>query len=85
VQSDDGGLACSSDADCGVCAICESGICIGSCTPDAGVEDGGSSCLSEPTVCNGVRTDLSSDNDNCGACGVVCEAGSTCSCGVCAS
>lgn len=37
----------------------------------------------EQTPCNGACVDLSSDNENCGACGNACAAGLTCCDGVC--
>ena len=35
------------------------------------------------TSCGGVCTDTSGDNNNCGACGVVCGSGATCQSGAC--
>jgi hypothetical protein len=34
-------------------------------------------------LCNGICTDVQTDNGNCGACGVVCPSTSYCAAGVC--
>src|SRR5262249_51558244 len=40
-------------------------------------------CLSGQTLCNGVCRDLSSDQNNCGGCGYMCDSASTCQRGQC--
>ena len=67
--------ACMTNADCASGEVCVGGVCVQT-SMDAG-------CASQPAVCNGTRTDLSSDPSNCGACGDVCATGELCSCGVC--
>jgi len=48
-----------------------------------GVEDEG--CQAGNVQCGGSCTDLSSDPNNCGACGISCVGGQTCTAGACAS
>ncbi len=63
------------------------GSCDNPCTGDAGLcspDDAGSfGCVatcpaSAPTACGSRCTDITSDPDNCGACGMVCGVGQTC-------
>jgi hypothetical protein len=75
----------SDRANCGVCgkicgsqnavATCAAGTCTLSCSPGYGDCDGQSG--------NGCEHDLSSDNNNCGACGNVCQGATTCINNVC--
>lgn len=44
----------------------------------AGCSDGGDGCPAGQTPCDGVCTDVMTDEANCGACSTVCEAGSVC-------
>jgi len=61
------------------------------CSSDEGAESGGAAgsgpldgtCLPGQQVCNGVCTDVSSDTNNCGACALVCDPGTSCVSGVC--
>jgi hypothetical protein len=86
-QSDGGGLAshplgadaAPSDAS-GGSATLPNGRCVEGAFP----RDGACMCLSDnPTVCNMTCTDLTTDDQNCGACGHACPATSTCHTGTC--
>ncbi len=76
----------SSMSHCGACGrtcapangtgVCRSGSCqLTACTGTFGNCDG--------SAANGCETDLVSDNNNCGACGLRCAAGTTCLVGRC--
>ena len=78
---------------CGAGAACVSGKCASSCT--AGLQlcpgksaagDGGTSgdAAADAASSSSYCADESTDNGNCGACGVVCAAGQACSSGKCA-
>ena len=41
------------------------------------------SCLASQMLCAGQCSDVSSDNNNCGSCGIPCAAGKTCQSGMC--
>lgn len=73
------GQACSARCDCCGNADCVQGVC--------GLGEGqqcleSSECASG-SCCNGICRDLSTDLNNCGACGVRCASGSSCAAGVC--
>lgn len=57
---------------CGGCPadnICDTGVCV--------------RCQIGLTVCSNTCVDLSSDSDNCGACGIACLPGTNCIAGFC--
>lgn len=68
------GNVCSTNHLTGV--ACSDGLCVGTC--DAGYADCDGNKLT-----NGCEVDLSTDHDNCGACGAICRVGETCVAGVC--
>jgi len=84
--------ACSQDTDCPTGETCVDGLCAVSTTgadsgtgDDAGADDAASqgdaaACTGAitDTYCGGACVDLTSDNNNCGACGMVCPSGTTC-------
>ncbi len=45
----------------------------------------GSSCATGLTLCNGTCVGLTSDSNNCGQCGSICQTGTVCSSGTCQS
>jgi Cys-rich repeat protein len=67
----DGGLACFADSDCPSGQVCADSICV-----DAGGCTGG-------TLCGSACVDLTSDSNNCGACGVVCSSTQRCAQSAC--
>src|SRR5262249_56395725 len=73
-----GGRVCQPWADGKGCLLggdCQSHVCSGSIC--SGV------CQAGQVNCGGVCRDLTSDPQNCGACGQVCALNATCSSGVC--
>jgi len=74
------GLTCGSTSDgCGGTLNC------GTCADDGGVDatSDATTCAAGQTDCSGICVDLTSDSANCGTCGAVCAAGTTCSEGAC--
>jgi hypothetical protein len=61
------GAVCAVDAEC-----CGGQVCVNSTCAQAARTAG---CPEGQVRCNGVCVDISSDPNNCGACGVVCESG----------
>ncbi len=51
--------------------------------PDAGPSDGGIADGGACTLCGGACVDLMSDPSNCGACGMACPSGQSCTYGTC--
>ncbi|NOJ79561.1 DUF4215 domain-containing protein [Myxococcus xanthus] len=76
------GWTCSDIDECsnGTAACNPSQVCVN--TP-GGYECVGGSCPAPRVQCGAQCVDVSSDESNCGACGVVCPAAKTCSSGVC--
>jgi hypothetical protein len=72
---------------CGACnvACASAGTSQAVCTPDAnGSYTCGATCgPAAQTLCNGTCTDLHTDPQHCGACGIACAAGQLCAAGVC--
>lgn len=50
---------------------------------DAGIGGGGGGCANGLSPCGGTCVNLSSDNANCGACGISCAGGQLCDQGFC--
>jgi hypothetical protein len=79
----------SDPANCGACGLacgpavaCQQGLCLGSvCNADRH----GAYCgtTASQICCGAACADVSSDSENCGACGRACAAGTTCTGGVC--
>jgi hypothetical protein len=63
---------CTPDTDAGseTCGVCNAGVVALGCSAACQVADAGE--------CTGVMPDLSTDNNNCGGCGIVCATGTTC-------
>ncbi|MCB9593508.1 MAG: hypothetical protein H6719_12310 [Sandaracinaceae bacterium] len=62
---------------CGAGEMCSGGRC--TCAGTMGSVGGGSACPGTPTCCPGVGCrDLTSDNNNCGMCGMMCTGGTSC-------
>lgn len=57
------------------------GLSLGACGRD--LPQGAFGCPEHQLVCDGICTDVSSDADNCGACGTLCDAGEDCLAGRC--
>jgi hypothetical protein len=85
------------NANCGACGtkcsagqVCSNGACAATCAStlatcggvsgDAGADGGGSGDAGGAAYCANTQT----DNQNCGACGTVCDAGQACKSGTCA-
>jgi hypothetical protein len=75
-------------ANCGACgnacaagSSCSSGLC---CT-NGTFNSGGICCTLGTENCSGACSDPLTDNNNCGACGNVCGAGTSCQAGTCKS
>ena len=95
-SSDEHCGACGVACDVGAGQACVDGVCLvpacsPACAPGETCTGGGCSCGAVPACgagsgcCGGTCLDLSSDDGNCGACGVVCGAGLTCTGGTCTS
>jgi hypothetical protein len=69
---------------CGPNQVCQNGQCVTPCTTIGGSCSQSGDCCSG-ACCNGTCTDLSSNNNNCGTCGNICDACSTCQSGTCVS
>ncbi|APR88461.1 Multiple EGF-like-domain protein 3 precursor [Minicystis rosea] len=67
------GLPCFVDAEC----------CSQSCGPNNACEPSPASCPPGQVLCGSTCADLLGDPQNCGACGLVCPFGATCSFGAC--
>ncbi|NVJ15492.1 EGF domain-containing protein [Myxococcus sp. AM010] len=76
------GWTCQDIDECvnGTAACNPSQVCVN--TP-GGYDCVGGSCPAPSVQCGGQCVEVSSDVNNCGACGVVCPAAKTCSSGVC--
>jgi hypothetical protein len=74
------------NANCGACGVtcgsgqvCQNGACANGCAS----QDGGVQTLCTPDAGTPYCADVTSDNSNCGACGVTCAQGTTCTSGAC--
>jgi hypothetical protein len=74
--------ACSTNADCSTGDVCVSGVCTPPVVqPDSGTDAGDAApitCSGTQTDCGGVCVDLNANDQNCGACGIVCPSGTHC-------
>jgi hypothetical protein len=82
------GDACklSNGQSCGANAACCSGACVGNVCVSAGATcDDPGDCLGGDSCCGSVCTDTTTDPQNCGGCGIICDLTQTCIDGMCQS
>lgn len=79
---------CNNDDECPGSSVCRNSACVAGCKTTSDCtngficKNGGCICEANQVLCGGQCVDLTTDKDNCGACGRACDGGSVCSNGL---
>jgi hypothetical protein len=79
---------CANDDECPGSEVCRNSACVpgckttADCSNDFICKNGGCVCEANKVLCAGKCVDLTTDKNNCGACGRTCDSGTVCSNGL---